>query len=318
MAPKSLTKSTRLVGLCVRRVGSTVLGLQLVTMSHASAQTSLGESGDSASVSSVRAASATARVGGSRGVSPFAHVLDDVGVLLPADCHDAVGQHLLARYGAMFAARDVVAPPRCLFDSAEELEAFTRRLPTQSTQIGKVNVTLQSRALNALLLAVADARLNDARLSLRSSKPAQRDYQDSQQFWRSRLVAAITHWTRRGKLTPGEAQFLRTAPPRETIVPIHTLERHGVFFGRGYRRSIFSSAAVPGASQHHALLAIDVTEYEQAATRTILARHGWYQTVAGDPAHFTFLGVGETELPSRGLQRVTLGGHVYWVPQIEQ
>ena len=302
----------------VSRFGGTVFTLLLVATVPVHAQTSLGES---AGASAVRTAPLTADASNgmspTRALSAFADRLDNAGIALPADCHDSVGQHLLARYGAMFAARDVMVPTRCLFESATELAAFTARVPTQSARIGTVQVTLQPRALNALLFAMADARLNDARLSLRSSKPAQRDYDDSQAFWRSRLVAALSHWTRRGKLSRTEAQVLRNAPPRETVLPIHALEARGVYFGRGYRRSIFSSAAVPGASQHHALLAIDVTEYESAATRAILARYGWYQTVAGDPAHFTFLGVAESELPTRGLERVVQGGHAYWVPLVD-
>lgn len=302
----------------ISRFGGTVFTLMLVATVPVHAQASLGESASTSAVRTVvpipHAVNETTT---RRATSPFAHRLDNEGVVLPTDCYDAVGQHLLARYGAMFAARDVVVPTRCLFTNASELAAFTARVPTQSTRIGRVQVTLQPRALNALLFALADARLNDARLSLRSSKPAQRDYDDSQEFWRSRLVAALSHWTRRGKLSRAEAQVLRDAPPRETVLPIHTLEARGVYFGRGYRRSIFSSAAVPGASQHHALLAIDVTEYESAATRAILARYGWYQTVAGDPAHFTFLGVAESELPTRGLQRVLTGGHAYWVPLVD-
>ncbi|MCC6243229.1 MAG: hypothetical protein IT353_10330 [Gemmatimonadaceae bacterium] len=248
----------------------------------------------------------------------LARTLELAGISLPSDCHDDVGQHLLARYGAVFVAHDVVVPTRCLFTDAAELHAFTQRLPMQSARIGSVTVTLQPRALNALLFAVADARLNEAQISLRSSKPAQRDYADAEQFWRSRLVAALAHWTRRGKLSRADAQTLRTSAPRETVLPIRALEARGVYFGRGYHRSIFSSAAVPGASQHHALLAIDVTEYGSAATRAILARHGWYQTVAGDPAHFTYLGVGEADLPARGLERVSSDGYVYWVPQLAE
>jgi hypothetical protein len=303
----------------ISRFGGTVFTLMLVATVPVRAQASLGEA---ASASAARTVPPTTDAANEstprRAISAFAHRLDHEGVVLPTDCHDDVGQHLLARYGAMFVARDVVVPTRCLFTNANELAAFTARVPTQSAHIGAVKVTLQPRALNALLFAVADARLNDARLSLRSSKPAQRDYDDSQEFWRSRLVAALSHWTRRGKLSRADAQVLRDAPPRETVLPIHTLEARGVYFGRGYRRSIFSSAAVPGASQHHALLAIDVTEYESAATRTILGRYGWYQTVAGDPAHFTFLGVAESELPTRGLQRVVQNGHAYWVPLVDE
>ena len=57
-----------------------------------------------------------------------------------------------------------------------------------------------------------------------------------------------------------------------------------------------SSAAVPGASQHLSLLALDIAEYASPGVRQILAKHGWHQTVLEDYSHFTWLGVSEEEL----------------------
>jgi hypothetical protein len=49
-----------------------------------------------------------------------------------------------------------------------------------------------------------------------------------------------------------------------------------------------------------------------------LNRNGWFQTIVDDPPHFTYLGVAETELPSRGLQLIWKGGYKYWIPHLSQ
>ena len=64
------------------------------------------------------------------------------------------------------------------------------------------------------------------------------------------------------------------------------------------------------------MLALDVSEFENANVRRILADHGWFQTVASDLPHFTYLGVKESELPGLGLKKVTNAGRDFWVPNI--
>jgi hypothetical protein len=93
-------------------------------------------------------------------------------------------------------------------------------------------------------------------------------------------------------------------------------EELGIFFSTDRSRSILTSTAPPGASQHIAMLAFDVVEYWSPEVREILNRNGWYQTVVGDAPHFTFLGLPEAELPGRGLKLVYKGGHNFWVPNL--
>jgi hypothetical protein len=88
-----------------------------------------------------------------------------------------------------------------------------------------------------------------------------------------------------------------------------------MFFNLDFSRSILSSVAPPGASQHLALLAFDVKEHEDARVRAILERHGWFQTVAHDRPHFTYLGVARSQLESLGLSRIVEGRREYWVPR---
>ena len=64
------------------------------------------------------------------------------------------------------------------------------------------------------------------------------------------------------------------------------------------------------------MLAFDVKENENPKVRSILARHGWFQTVSSDTPHFTFLGVTEDQLPSLGLKKTTPAAHL-WIPDLD-
>ena len=94
------------------------------------------------------------------------------------------------------------------------------------------------------------------------------------------------------------------------------LERGGVFFSKYFDKSILQSVAAPGASQHLAMLAFDVTQFQNPRVCRLLSHHGWFQTVLSDLPHFTYLGLDECELPARGLRRVESGGQTFWVPNM--
>ena len=104
--------------------------------------------------------------------------------------------------------------------------------------------------------------------------------------------------------------------PFEQVPVVLTLEEDGIYFAKDLSKSIIYSVAPPGTSQHLAMLAFDVNEFNDQQVRSILARHRWYQTVVSDLPHFTFLGVDEAELPSLGLKRTVSGDRHFWVPDI--
>jgi hypothetical protein len=62
------------------------------------------------------------------------------------------------------------------------------------------------------------------------------------------------------------------------------------------------------------MLAIDIVEHDNPMIVMLLAGRGWYRTVLDDPTHFTFIGVPEGRLPSRGLKAVTKGRYTFWIP----
>ncbi|MDQ3712582.1 MAG: hypothetical protein M3388_10240 [Acidobacteriota bacterium] len=134
------------------------------------------------------------------------------------------------------------------------------------------------------------------------------------EIWRTRVVPALDYWTRRGRLSRVDAARIRSLPPPQQFVEILRLEERGMFFSKSFSKSILYSATAPGASQHLSLLAFDANEHGNPAVRSILAKHGWFQTIVSDALHFTFLGAAEEELPALGLKRAVQDNRIFWIP----
>lgn len=229
---------------------------------------------------------------------------------------DAVSRRVLREYGAVFlASGEVLPPPACIFSSAAEVALFQAEAQTRTADIGGARVELQTAAMRALLFACEEARAAGLSITPRDgAEAARRNYADTVRLWQSRLLPALEHWARRGRLTSTEAARLRRLPLREQVGAVLELEGRGLLCGKGFAKSILHSVAAPGASQHLSLLAFDVSEFAEARVRRILARHGWFRTVRDDAPHFTYLGLPEALLPSRGLKRFAGNGGEFWVP----
>jgi hypothetical protein len=234
------------------------------------------------------------------------------------DARDAVERRLLAEYGAMFVAVESVRiPPRCMFHSEEECARFQAEVEPATALMGDARVELQRAALDALLAAREEARTEGFEITPRGgSEAARRSYADTLRLWASRVTPALAHWVARESLAPDEAERLRSLASKEQIAAVLAEEERGNFFSKDLSRTILSSVAAPGASQHLAMLAFDATEFREAHVREILGRHGWFQTVLYDLPHFTFLGVREKELRALGLKRVEDCGQTFWIPNI--
>jgi hypothetical protein len=107
-------------------------------------------------------------------------------------------------------------------------------------------------------------------------------------------------------LTAEQVERLRSLPLSQQIAEVLELEKTGIYFSKDLSKSILYSIAAPGASQHIAMLAFDVNEFENPRVREILAKHGWFQTVLSDLPHFTFL----------GLRSLEINGQVFWIPNV--
>ncbi len=220
---------------------------------------------------------------------------------------------LRAEYGAvLIAGNGVIVPPRTIFSNEEQVAEFQSGLRTVG---GKYK--LQAAAAEALAAAQAEARRHGLSISPAGLDAAARSYGDTVKLWKSRVEPALRHWMLRGRLKAEAAAEIRSLPPLEQTLAIFRLEQQGLFFGTGFAKSILSSVAPPGSSQHLALLAFDVKEHRDPAVRGILERHGWYQTVVRDAPHFTYLGVSKGRLQSLGLRVVRDGDREYWVPRSE-
>ena len=231
---------------------------------------------------------------------------------------DAGAARALREYGSMFSASDVVTlPDRCIFRGESEVLKFQKNLSTTAFEIGGIKVVLQTAAAESLQRAVAEASADGFSITPYDGAIAgSRTYGDTLMLWNGRFFSALDYWTRRGRLTAADRDAIFKVDLQKRVEMILGWESQGIFFSTDRTRSIFSSTAPPGASQHLTMIAFDVAEYSSPEVRDILRRNGWYQTVIGDPLHFTFLGVAETDLPGRGLHLVERGSNRYWVPNI--
>ena len=232
---------------------------------------------------------------------------------------DCVAARVLEEYGAMFVAEGVELPSVCIFETDEQVSEFQERAGRLSEEIGGALVELQPRAMAALVAARREAHARGLDITPRGGTEAgRRSFEDSLRLWRSRCDPALEHWCGRGQLAAEEAERVRGLPLREQVAAVLELERDGIFFSKCFCKSILQSVAAPGASQHLAMLAFDAEQFQDPRVREVLARHGWFQTVRSDLPHFTYLGLAERELPSRGLRPVEEGGQKFWVPDIRE
>lgn len=231
---------------------------------------------------------------------------------------DAAEQRILEEYGAVFVAdKSVVVPPACIFSGEREVAEFQKKAGMDAFAFAGATIELQPAALKNLLAACAEAESAGVRMSPRGgAEAARRSYADTVRLWETRFLPAIDYWAQSGRLSVGQAARLRLLPVRSQISAVLELEEQGIFFSKDFSKTILQSVAAPGASQHLSLLAFDVAEFADGNVRSILARHGWHQTVLSDLPHFTFLGAAENELPARGLRRVEANGQSFWVPDI--
>jgi hypothetical protein len=232
--------------------------------------------------------------------------------------NDAVARRILEDYGAMFlASKKVTPPPVCIFTNEEQVTRFQEEAGFASEVIGFDEIELQPEALKQLMKARKEAQEERLDITPRDgAEAARRNYEDSVRLWNSRFNPALDHWLSQGRLTSEEAARLRSLPLTEQVGAVLQLERDGIYFSKDLSKSILYSIAAPGASQHIAMLAFDVNEFDNPRIREIMAKHGWFQTVLSDLPHFTFLGLKEKDLPKNGLRSVEVNDQVFWIPNV--
>ncbi len=231
---------------------------------------------------------------------------------------DPVARRILEEYGAIFLAdKKVLAPPACVFTTEEQVTAFQNAAGFVAETIADAEIELQPAAMKALLKARDDAQEEALDITPRGgAEAARRNYEDSMRLWDTRFLPALDYWLEQGRLTSEQVTRLRGLSLHDQVAEVLELEKSGIFFSKDLSKSILYSIAAPGTSQHIALLALDVTEFDNPRVREILAQHGWFQTVLSDLPHFTFLGLKEKDLPKRGLKSVVVDGQTFWIPNV--
>jgi hypothetical protein len=230
---------------------------------------------------------------------------------------DDAGKVLLREYGAVFAASGgAVTPKKVIFRDESEVSAFQSSVESSTEMIGGMSMRLQKRAMTALLAAISEAAVSRLTITPRDTDAASRSYFESVSLWLSRVEPGLQHWISKRKITPEQATLIRSMPIEEQVSEILRLEKKGIYFARDLNKSILYSVAPPGTSQHLSMLAFDVKEHDDVRVRSIMTRHGWHQTVVSDLPHFTYLGLSEDKLTSRGLKMVINYGRKYWVPDL--
>lgn len=234
------------------------------------------------------------------------------------DREDEVGWRVLSEYGAVLVVRGGgVPPPLMVFPDGKAVDDWQASIKTMRADLGGILIELQTPAMTALMEARAEAQTAGLDISPRGSDAGRRTYEETVELWESRVNPGLEHWAQGGRLPQEEAARIRTLSPREQVPEILRLENDGLYFSKDFSRSILSSVAAPGTSQHISMLAFDVKEHENATVRSLLAKHGWFQTVASDTPHFTFLGVTQDQLPSLGLKKLVAGGRTFWIPDLD-
>lgn len=230
-----------------------------------------------------------------------------------------VARRVFKDYGAMFiAASEVRFPDKCVFANEDEVISFQANVESKKATIGNRTIELQAEAMDALMKARSDAAKQKLTITPRGASAAKRSYADTYRIWKSRFDPALKHWVARGKIKPEDAEKAAKMETTDQVEQVIEWEQDSIWFSTGFNRSIFSSVAAPGTSQHLSMIALDVTEFGNKAVRDILNGHGWYQTIIDDTPHFTYLGLDEKELPKRGLIAETRGGFTFWIPNFER
>jgi hypothetical protein len=232
--------------------------------------------------------------------------------------NDVVARRILEEYGAIFLAdKKVLPPPLCVFTNEDQVTAFHNSAGFVAETIADAEIELQPRAMKALLKAREDAQKETLDITPRGgAEAARRNYEDSMRLWDTRFLPALDYWLSQGRLNNEQVNQLKQLPLHDQVAEVLELEKAGIYFSKDLSKSILYSIAAPGTSQHIAMLALDVTEFDNPRVREILAEHGWFQTVLSDLPHFTYLGLKEKDLPKHGLKSVIVDGQTFWIPNV--
>ncbi|MDX1985634.1 MAG: D-alanyl-D-alanine carboxypeptidase family protein [Candidatus Obscuribacter sp.] len=226
------------------------------------------------------------------------------------DPAEPVSAAILAQYGALYVSEpQLVLPSNCI-PTRQELSEFSRRVVFENRTIDGIQVSFQRPALDAFMGAREAASARGLSIRPNGTNATLRDYETTVEIWQRNLQAGINvHGAAAGRQTE-----LLSPDIRLSIAVVLDLEKSGLLLGSGGGKSILQVAAPPGTSQHISGLAVDIVEHEDAQVRQIMADNGFYQTIANDFTHFTYLGLKSDQLSAVGLAPREIEGRTFYVP----
>jgi LAS superfamily LD-carboxypeptidase LdcB len=223
-------------------------------------------------------------------------------------------KRLLSEYGTVFVNQEEVnLPSKIIFSNAEDYGLYRSKL---NLKVAVASCSLQAQAAIALQKAIKHASQEGITISPRGDDSCIRSYELTEKLWLSRVNPNLDYYTKAGKLSTKEAEKVRKAKLPEQINLVLDLEKKkGLLFDKYRQTSILNSVAAPGSSQHLTGLAFDLRQFEQPRAREIMNQNGWYQTVANDLPHFTYLGkITPEQLKESGILSKKIGQYTFLVP----
>lgn len=232
-----------------------------------------------------------------------------------------VESRLLREYGAIFLTK-ATPPPTLIFADSEQVESFQSSLSVAGGSFGEHLIELQSTAMKALTAAQEEIKRRGGTLSARAADSGRRSYEDTVKLWTRNVTRGLERWQAEGRISSDQADAIIGLTTVEQVAVILDMEdTEQLYFGTFFDKSILYSVAAPGASQHLAMLAFDVAEFEDDRVEKILGEFGWHRTVVSDFPHFTYLGYIKEELPSLGLRQVSWAykgrDYWFWIPNLK-
>jgi len=144
---------------------------------------------------------------------------------------DVVAQRVLMDYGAVFVAKNVMAPSVCVFPGEDEVTKFQNDATFSSAVIGGATIELQPAAMDALVAAVSEAKQLGVHITpLTGAEAGRRSYADTVRLWKSRFEPALLHWRHLGQLSDEDMDGLRNLSGHDQVVKVLELEKGGIFF----------------------------------------------------------------------------------------
>lgn len=228
---------------------------------------------------------------------------------------DIIQKTIMKLYGGAFLNRDakIVMPARCRFKTSGEVNTFQNGANMASATFGSTKITLQKAALDSLLKVKSAV----GEINPRSVNSGRRSFETVENSWNEEVLKSRDFYKNANKLSEDDIKVLST-PGEAQIKRVLELEAKGLWFhpDRESKRSLAVYVAIPGASQHLLMTAIDIKEYSDPTVRKTMQANGWYQTVPKDRPHYTYLGDIGGNPANVGLKLEKFEGREFWIPDM--